>query len=265
MTGRKAKKGIRGIYVDFDGCLSSAVPGDALDIDLVHLIREINQKARAGGRAPFVAINSGRPESFIEAHAQAFDIKEFCVFENGAGIFRFPANAIEMYIDPRIPASIHEDFLAMAHVIRKRFGLERQPNKDYNLTYLFPEHDPRIADVAGFINDYINERRLPYYIDSGINFINVITAGTDKGTGMRLAAKKGGFDLSSMAGIGDSDSDLAFMDLYGVTACPSNGSPGLKVKVDYVSPFAYAKGSIDIITRLLDGSIERHGQSTRLS
>ncbi|MEX2718293.1 MAG: HAD family hydrolase [Candidatus Sigynarchaeum springense] len=259
MTGKYDKKEIRGIYVDFDGCLSPAVPGDALDIDLVHFIRDTNQAARDGGHAPFVAINSGRPESFIEAHAQAFDIKEFCIFENGAGIFRFPANTIEMYLDPRIPSSIHADFLAMAKAVKQEFGLERQPNKEYNLTYLFPEHDPRIADVASFIAGYIKKRRLPYYIDTGINFINVITAGIDKGTGLRLAAEKAGFDLSSIAGIGDSDSDLAFMDLCAVTACPSNGSPCLKEKVDYVSPFPHAKGTMDIIKRLLDGSINGRG------
>ncbi len=251
----RAGNGIRGIYIDFDGCLSPAVPGDALDIELVHLIRDINQKARAGGRAPFVAINSGRPESFIEAHAQAFDIKDFCVFENGAGIFRFPANTIELHLDPRIPDSIHDDFLAMGKLVKKAFGLERQPNKEYNLTYLFPENDPHISEVARFIEKHCNAQHLPYYVDTGINFINVIVAGTDKGTGMQMVAGKTGIALSSLAGIGDSNTDLAFLDLCGITACPSNGSKELKETVDYVSPFTFAKGTIDILRRLLDGSI----------
>ncbi len=251
----KGGKGIKAIYVDFDGCMSPATPGAALDIELVHLIREMNQKARAGGHAPFVAINSGRPESFIEAHAQVFDIKEFSVFENGAGIFRFPTDTIELYLDQRIPDSIHDDFLSMSKLVKKAFGLERQPNKEYNLTYLFPEHDPRIAEVAGFIEKYRDAGHLPYYVDTGINFINVIVAGTDKGTGMQMIAGRTGIALSSVAGIGDSDTDLAFLDLCGITACPSNGSKGLKEKVDYVSPFPYAKGTIDILGRVLDGRI----------
>jgi hydroxymethylpyrimidine pyrophosphatase-like HAD family hydrolase len=184
----KMGDGIQAIYVDFDGCLSPATPGAALDIDLVHLIRAANQKARAGGGTPFVAINSGRPESFIEAHAQAFDIKDFSVFENGAGIFRFPSDTIELYIDPRIPESIHDDFLLMSKLAKKAFGLARQPNKEYNLTYLFPENDTRIAEVARFLEEHCKSTCLPYYIDTGINFINVIVAGTSKGTGMQMIA-----------------------------------------------------------------------------
>ncbi len=255
MMVAKEDEGIKGIYVDFDGCLSLATPGAALDIELVHLIREINQKARAGGHTPFVAINSGRPESFLEAHAQVFDIKDFTVFENGAGIFRFPTDTIELYLDPRIPDSIHDDFLAMRKLVKKAFEIERQPNKEYNLTYLFPEHDPRIVEVARFIEKHCQERHLPYYVDMGINFINVIVAGTDKGTGMQMIAGRTGIALSSVAGIGDSNTDLAFLDLCGITACPSNGSKELKEKVDYVSPFSYARGTIDILRRLLDGSI----------
>ncbi|MBN2152080.1 MAG: HAD hydrolase family protein [Candidatus Lokiarchaeota archaeon] len=260
MTAHNAGDGIQCIYLDFDGVLSPAMPGDALDLDLLHLVRDLNQRSRAGGAAPFVAINSGRPESFIEAHTQAFDIKEYCVFENGAGIFRFPSNAIEMHLDPRIPASIHDDFLSMAKLVKEAFGLFRQPNKEYNLTYLFPENDERIEAVARYLEGHCKAQQMPYYVDHGINFINVIVAGTDKGTGLQLAAARGGFDLSRVAGVGDSDSDLPFLELCGVTACPSNGSPGLKARVDYVSPFPHAKGTIDIITRLLDGRIEPRGR-----
>jgi hypothetical protein len=254
----KTRDGIQAIYIDFDGCMSPATPGAALDIELVHLIREMNLKARAGGENPFVAINSGRPESFIEAHTQAFDIKDFSVFENGAGIFRFHSDTIEMYLDPRIPESIHDDFLLMGKLVKKAFGLARQPNKEYNLTYLFPENDTRIPEVARFLEKHCKGKRLPYYIDTGINFINVIVAGTNKGTGLQMVADRTGLALSRVVGIGDSNSDLSFLDLCGATACPSNGSKDLKEKVDYVSPFPFARGTIDILRRVLDGSIVAH-------
>lgn len=245
------------MYVDFDGVLSTATPGATLDIDLLHLIRAVNQRAREDARRPFVAINSGRPESFLEAHAQAFDIKNFCVFENGAGIFRFPSDTIELHLDPRIPGSIHDDFLALDKVVWQTFQIARQPNKEYNLTYLFPEHDARIEAVARFIEKQCKARQWPYYVDKGINFINVIVEGTNKGTGMRMIVERMGLDMACIAGIGDSDSDLAFLQLCGITACPSNGSERLKDVVDYVSPFPFAKGAIDILQRLLDGSIGR--------
>nr|MDO8111992.1 HAD-IIB family hydrolase [Candidatus Sigynarchaeota archaeon] len=239
---------LKAIYIDFDGCLSPAIPGVTLDIDLVHVIRDLNKRSQD---VPFVAINSGRPESFIEAHAQVFDIKNFCVFENGAGIFRFPSETIEMHLDPRIPETIHEDFLAMVKLVKAKFGISRQPNKEYNLTYLFPEKDPRIKQVTSFLDKHIMKDHLPYYIDTGINFINVIVAGTNKGTGLQMIVEHTGIDPADIAGIGDSNCDWEFMKFCGFTACPSNASDDLKKKVNYVSPLPYAKGTIDIIEHIL--------------
>jgi len=79
-----------------------------------------------------------------------------------------------------------------------------------------------------FLDNYCKEEHLPYYIDTGINFINVIVTGTTKGTGMRMVTDFSGIDLAGIAGIGDSDADLEFLDLCGFTACPSNGSARLK-------------------------------------
>jgi len=238
--------------VDFDGCLAPAVPGETIDLDLIHLIRELNAKSRETGNGPRVAINSGRPEAFIEAHAQVLDIKDFCVFENGAGIFRFPSNHIEMYLDPRIPATIHSDFDIMERMVKDTFQLTKQPCKEYNLTYLLPERDPRIKRIAAFIQNHVLDNDLPYYVEIGINFINVIVNGTNKGTGLCMAAEYTSMDTAEFAGIGDSMSDYDFLGLCGFTACPSNGAPKLKEKVDYISPHPFAKGTIDIIKHVLE-------------
>jgi hydroxymethylpyrimidine pyrophosphatase-like HAD family hydrolase len=241
------------IYVDFDGCLAPAVPGETIDLDLIHLIRRLNARSRETSVGPRIAINSGRPEAFIEAHAQVLDIKDFCVFENGAGIFRFPSNHIEMYLDPSIPPTIHEDFGIMERMVKNEFQMNRQPCKEYNLTYLLPEHDASIDQIAGFLRDHVASINLPYYVETGINFINVIVAGTNKGTGLKMAAEYTGFDTTSeVAGIGDSMSDYDFLDLCGFKACPANGAQKLKEKVDYVSPYPFAKGTIDIINHVLE-------------
>ena len=240
------------IYVDFDGCLAPAVPGDTIDLDLILLVRGLNARSRETGDGPRVAINSGRPEAFIEAHAQVLDIKDFCVFENGAGIFRFPSNHIEMYLDPGIPPTIHDDFNTMEKLVRDEFHVNRQPCKEYNLTYLLPENDASIDQIAGFLRDHIASIGLPYYVETGINFINVIVEGTNKGTGLKMVANYTGLDTTRFAGIGDSMSDYDFLGLCGFTACPSNGAPRLQEKVDYVSPFPFAKGTIDIIKHVLE-------------
>jgi hydroxymethylpyrimidine pyrophosphatase-like HAD family hydrolase len=102
-----------------------------------------------------VAINSGRPEPFIEAMAQVMDVKDYCIFENGAGIFRCTGGPIEFELDPRLPATIKYDFAGLAASILDLHGMRAQPGKDYNLTYIFEMDDPRKPEVEATIQGFI--------------------------------------------------------------------------------------------------------------
>jgi hydroxymethylpyrimidine pyrophosphatase-like HAD family hydrolase len=242
---------IRAIYVDFDGCLAAAAPGATIDLDLVRLVRDVNRRNRLGQPVPFVAINSGRPEPFVEAMAQVFDVKEYCIFENGAGIFRCTGGPIEFELDSRLPATTKFDFAGLAAAVLDRHGMWAQPGKDFNLTYIFEMDDPHKPDVEATIQDFIEERQAPWYIDSGVNFLNVVVAGTSKGTGIDMVMERCGLQAGEIAGIGDSNSDWAFLEKCWYAACPSNGSEELKARVDYVSTFPDTRGTADIIGKIL--------------
>ncbi|MHA1821033.1 MAG: HAD-IIB family hydrolase, partial [Promethearchaeota archaeon] len=223
---------------------------------------------------PYIAINSGRPQAFIEAIAQVCSIHNFSVFENGAGIFRYNySDVMELYLDPKIDGKIKEKLLQLDQVIAGKFKIQCQPNKDYSLTYLFSlkksmdennhnNHNnnnssfkkTNVADldkVFIFIKKYLEEDSdefRDFWVEKGKNFININIKGLSKGTGLQLVMKKMQLKPENIAGIGDSPGDWEFLKYCGFSACPSNAADDLKEKVDYVSPFSAERGILDIIS-----------------
>lgn len=241
----------KAIYADFDGCLSEEDPGVTLNIDMIRYIQEINLKSQKEEDIPFLAINSGRQQGFLESMAQTLGIKQFCIFESGAGIFRYLTPKIELYTDERISDSNIVDLLEISLAVTKQFGISRQANKEYSMSYIFPKNDPRIIEISDFIKNYILEKNIPYYVDSGINFVNINVKGVNKGTGLSMVAEKLNIKTSQIVGIGDSKGDWDFMKLCGFSACPQNASLDLKEKCEYISPYTTWKGTIDIIQKIL--------------
>jgi HAD superfamily hydrolase (TIGR01484 family) len=244
---------IRIIYSDFDGVINDPQPGVFMDLGVIKYIREHNDAVYGlrNGMPP-VAINSGRPEAYIEAQMQVLGVQDYCVFENGAGIFRFIDKMIEIQMDKRIPLTYALDYTQIDEHVKKRFQLFKQPNKEYNLTYIFSMNDPKIAKVAKYVSDFIQDSQMNYYVEFGVNFINIYTNGVTKGTGLQMALKQNGYQSEEVAGIGDSDSDWEFLRFCGFTACPSNASEGLKKKVNYLSPYPHGQGTVDIIKHILE-------------
>lgn len=242
---------IKVIVSDFDGCLNDALPGIFLDINLIEYIRKLNIEAASNPKIPFLIINSGRPQPYIEAHAQTLCISEFCVFENGVGIFRFVNAQMELIIDPIIPSTYRSDIVKIDEYVHQKYNINKQLGKVFTLTYLFPGNDPKIKTVADDISIFVQHNNLPYYVEFGINFININVKGISKATGLKLVAKQLKMDPKEMAAIGDSTSDWEFMKNCGFTACPNNSSVELKRLVKYISPFDYGKGLIDIIEKII--------------
>lgn len=242
---------IRVIISDFDGCLNDALPGIFLDINLIKYIRDLNNQAASNPKIPFLIINSGRPQPYIEAHAQTLCIPEFCVFENGVGIFRFINSEMELIIDPLVPPTYRLDIAKIDEFVHQKFNINKQLGKAFTLTYLLPRNDPKIKIIADDVSLFIKNNKLPYYVDFGINFININIKGISKATGLKMVANKLKIDTKEMAAIGDSTGDWEFMKLCGFTACPNNSTNDLKKLVNYVSPFDYGEGTIDIIEKII--------------
>jgi len=75
--------------------------------------------------------------------------------------------------------------------------------------------------------------------------------GNDKGAGLTWLAQETGVPLAQMAGVGDAEGDLCFLQMCGFCAAPANAEPGVHAGVDYVSPYDHSRGLLDIIERVM--------------
>ena len=208
-------------------------------------------KSKDDEKIPYIAINSGRPQGYIEAHCQTFGITNFSVFENGSGIFRFQSSQIDFILDKNIPKTYISDYLDIYNIVNDKFGIEKQPSKEYTMTFIRPKGDSMIKEIVELIEEYIKSQRMPYYIDYGINFVNVNVKNVNKGTGLQMAVSNSNIRLDEIAGIGDSMGDWEFLKLCNYSACPKNASEELKTKVQYISPYEYSESAIDFINKIL--------------
>lgn len=71
-----------------------------------------------------------------------------------------------------------------------------------------------------------------------------------KGTGVKLAAERLGFDMKDTIGFGDSMNDLDMIKVVGTSVCMDNGSPQLKEMSNMVCPSVEDDGLYDAFLKL---------------
>ena len=83
--------------------------------------------------------------------------------------------------------------------------------------------------------------------------MDVTPTGINKGQGVRWLSEETGISLAHMWGIGDSTSDLKFLELVGRSAAPANAAAEVQAAVGYVSPYRDGDGVVDILRRWARG------------
>jgi hypothetical protein len=244
--------GIRLILTDIDGCMG---PGEAQAYDLRVLDRlmGLNRRARQSG-GPAVTLCTGRPAPYVDAVLQAIDGHLPAICENGAGLywpleFRYEAH-------PALPSGVDEviaelNALLAKHLVRP--GLARlQTGKALSAT-LYPCDNLTVAALAEAVAATLDGRGLPCRVEAGVSTVSVWLAGVDKGDGARWLAEVTGIALPEMAAVGDAEGDLAFLRLAGFSGAPANAASPVQAAVDYVSPFRFGRGLLDVASQVLNG------------
>jgi hydroxymethylpyrimidine pyrophosphatase-like HAD family hydrolase len=80
--------------------------------------------------------------------------------------------------------------------------------------------------------------------------INVLVRGVDKAEGVRWLSRETGIPLGDMAGVGDSESDVKFMQLLRWSGAPANAHASVKQLAHYTSPYDDGPGLVDILARV---------------
>ncbi len=239
---------IRLLVLDIDGVLSQG-EAQALDLDLLAHLAQMNRAARADPSRPAVSLCTGRPAPYVEVWLQAIDGHLPAVYENGCGLYlprgyRFlphPAlgdgQAFEAVRD-RLRAE-----LAHASGSGKVFF---QPGKEFSLS-LFPLDGVTVPDLRPLAEAALGPLRDTVDLVYSTSCLNVLPRGVDKGAGLRFLCEQTGYSPNEALGVGDSDVDLPFLRLAGRSAAPANAVEAVKQIVDYVAPRPTSDGVRDIL------------------
>jgi len=250
------------VVTDIDGCLGES-EGVPFDPGVLQQIAGWNLRARSGEAVPAITLCSGRPAPYVDAMLQVIGGHLPAVYENGAGLY-FP-QPYRFAWHPALPLDAADILWSArkrldAAVVRAGIG-HFQPGKERALTLLAaPGHTP--AGVGRACERALHELGLPLVVHVSLATVGIWLKGVDKGAGLEWLAAETGIPPQQMAGVGDTGADLCFLRLCGFSAAPANAEEGVKARVDYVSPYVYGRGLLDIIEHILAEPCPPTNQST---
>ena len=237
------------VVIDVDGCLTPGEAGD-WNWEALQAIHRMNRQARQGLSVPAITLCTGRQEPYVEVLMQAIGGYLPCIYENGAGLY-FP-DSYRFAEHPAITATAREALMAAkktlyAQLISAGLGYF-QPGKEACLT-LYPLPGTTVERLHQLAAQALAPFDSILIIQASVSCVDVTPSGIDKGRGVRWLSEQVGIPLAHMGGIGDSPSDLKFVELVGRSAAPANAAAEVKRRVDYVSPYKNGDGVVDILQR----------------
>jgi len=235
------------IVTDIDGCIGLG-EGQPYELEILAHLARMNRAAQQGERVPAVTLCSGRPAAYVDAMMQVIDGFLPAVYENGAGLY-FPGSYRFVW-NRAIPTSASKTIaqareLIEAEVVQPGIGYF-QPGKEMSITMLaMPGYS--LHQVGRAAQAALDGWDLSCSVEVSVTTVEIRLGGLDKGAGVKWLASETAIPLTEMVGVGDARSDLAFLDLLGTAAAPANADAEVKARVDYVSPYEYGWGLLDII------------------
>ena len=223
---------VRVFACDIDGCL--ATPGHAAyDLVRLHRIAELNRASERDATVPALTLVTGRPHAYVDAMAQALDVRLPASFENGAGLAtRRPYRA---WLTPEAAAG-KGAIAALAQILEAREDVFAQLGKVASLS-VFPTDPKRPLDeVAALLADLTSAHDLALDLDPSTDCVNVLAPGVDKAVGFRALCAAVEVDPLEVVGLGDMPGDLPWLRLCGASVAPSGADPSVRAEVSHPSP-----------------------------
>jgi hydroxymethylpyrimidine pyrophosphatase-like HAD family hydrolase len=113
-------------------------------------------------------------------------------------------------------------------------------------------YEPHETIVLQTIRDLGLERQVIF--NKGA--VMVLPSGVNKASGLTCALEALKIPPSEVAGVGDAENDHALLQLCGIGAAVANALPSLKEHADLVLSKTHGAGVSELITRMLDGTID---------
>jgi len=242
---------LRLVLADVDGVITRG-EGHPVEIEVLQRLAAINTAARRDPCIPAIALCTGRQAPYVELMAQLVGVFLPCIFEHGAGLF-FPTTFLYEFdrrLGPDYAARLAKLRAALDEPLIRSGRAFVQPGKEATMT-LYPQGalgETSVGELTELVEGVVARVAPEYGVARNINGVEVRPRGIDKGSGARRLAELLEIPLQAMAGVGDSDPDLAFLDnCVGFSAAPANATPTVREHVMYVANASFGEGLLQIV------------------
>ncbi len=236
---------IRLFLADIDGCLSE--PYRAFDWDAFAHLRAWGARAEADDRFPRIGLCSGRAYAYVEATAQALDLRAPALFESGGG--RFDLRAARITWNAALTPDVERELGAA-----RRFLLDAVVPTSPTISFDYGkrsqagivspvpgECDAHVAAVEAFV-----AREVPRLVAYHTPFsIDVIPRALTKALAIAACAEDEGVALADVAFVGDTNGDAEALAAVGHGFAPANGSDTARAAARTTTPGAAIAGVLD--------------------
>ncbi len=241
---------LRLVLADVDGVITRG-EGQAIDIEVLQRLAAINAAATLDPWIPAITLCTGRQAPYVELMAQLVGAFLPCIFEHGAGLF-FPTTFLyefDTHLGPDYAARLAKLRAALDGPLIQPGRAFVQPGKEATMT-LYPRGPlgtSSVAELAELVEAVVARVAPEFGVARNVHGVEVRPRGIDKGTGARRMAELLDIPLQAMAGVGDSDPDLTFLNCVGLSAAPRNATPTVRQHVMYVANASFGDGLLEIV------------------
>jgi hydroxymethylpyrimidine pyrophosphatase-like HAD family hydrolase len=236
------------VLADVDGVITRG-EGQPIDIDVLQRLAAINAAARLDPCVPAITLCTGRQAPYVELMAQLLGVFLPCIFEHGAGVF-LPTTFLyefDPHLGPDYAARLARLRAALDEPLIRAGRAFVQPGKEATMT-LYPLGETSVDDLVRLADDAVARVAPDFGVARNVHGVEVRPLGIDKGVGAQRVAEMLEIPLQAMAGVGDSDPDLSFLNCVGLSAAPANATPAVRQNVNYVAHASFGEGLLEIVT-----------------
>jgi HAD superfamily hydrolase (TIGR01484 family) len=246
---------------DVDGVVTHG-EGKPVDVPILERLAAYNADALRDPLVPAITLCTGRQAPYVELLAQLTGVFLPCIFEHGCGLF-YP-RAFRYAFHPALSRDYSARLAAVRALLEEPVLAARrafvQPGKEASMT-LYPLADTTVEELVQVTLGAIAPLDDEFGVAWNVNGVEVRPKGVDKGTAFRWLAGELGLPFEAFAGMGDSDTDLAFLNLVGFPAAPANATMVVREQVKLVSTHGYGEGLLDAIERVVQANRSLASQS----
>ena len=229
---------------DIDGCL--AAPYEAYDLDGFRTLADYNRRAESDPLLPRLGICSGRSYAYVEAVAQALDLRGPALFESGGG--RFDLAEARIRWNPCLTDEVERQL----REVRDYFHREVLPETGFSYDYgkraqagAVWTDEAEVARWAEVVDRYVTETFPDLAVHPTHVSIDVVPRALTKRVAVELVAEEEGLALDELAFIGDTGGDIEALEAVGFSFAPANAQPAVQEAVRFVTEGAVLNGVLE--------------------